>query len=290
LLATSAYMLGRDDGYIRTLERAHHAHLDAGDTPRAVRCAYWIGHNLMLRGNMGPATGWFGRGERLLEGHRPGSPCEGLTTPRDELGLVHASQSNREAMDDLVELPLFVPTIEPPGAFALTKRATASLGCGMSGAVDEQALRRRRRLSISSASCRRTRDVANVRECPPFPNVPVSYPRETWITPPQTTPQPYLQGFLGSPLTDSNRRPPPYPFERRRGAEERRLTPCFPCNSASSSARRTLPRRALSLPEKPRTCPQNLPPVALRARCDLRRDGPSKGGSGRLAPIPRFPG
>jgi DNA-binding CsgD family transcriptional regulator/tetratricopeptide (TPR) repeat protein len=68
LLATSAYMLGRDDEHIRALERAHHAHLDAGDTPRAVYCAYWIGHNLMLRGDMGPATGWFGRGERLLEG------------------------------------------------------------------------------------------------------------------------------------------------------------------------------------------------------------------------------
>ena len=67
LLATSAYMLGRDDEHVRALERAHHAHLDAGDTPRAVRCAYWVGHNLMLRGNMGPATGWFGRGERLLE-------------------------------------------------------------------------------------------------------------------------------------------------------------------------------------------------------------------------------
>jgi DNA-binding CsgD family transcriptional regulator len=68
LLATSAYMLGRDDEHIRALERAHHAHLDAGDPPRAVYCAYWIGHNLMLRGDMGPATGWFGRGERLLEG------------------------------------------------------------------------------------------------------------------------------------------------------------------------------------------------------------------------------
>jgi DNA-binding CsgD family transcriptional regulator len=68
LLATSAYMLGRDDEHIRALERAHHAHLDAGDTPRAVHCAYWIGHNLMLRGDMGPASGWFGRGERLLEG------------------------------------------------------------------------------------------------------------------------------------------------------------------------------------------------------------------------------
>ncbi len=67
LLATSAYMLGRDDEHIRALERAHHAHLNAGDTPRAVHCAYWIGHNLMLRGEMGPATGWFGRGQRLLE-------------------------------------------------------------------------------------------------------------------------------------------------------------------------------------------------------------------------------
>jgi DNA-binding NarL/FixJ family response regulator len=68
LLATSAYMVGRDDEHIRALERAHHAHLDAGDTQRAVYCAYWIGHNLMLRGEIGPATGWFGRGQRLLEG------------------------------------------------------------------------------------------------------------------------------------------------------------------------------------------------------------------------------
>jgi DNA-binding NarL/FixJ family response regulator len=67
LLATSAYMLGRDDEHVRALERAHHAYLDAGATPRAVRCAYWIGHNLMLRGEMGPASGWFGRGRRLLE-------------------------------------------------------------------------------------------------------------------------------------------------------------------------------------------------------------------------------
>jgi DNA-binding NarL/FixJ family response regulator len=67
LLATSAYMLGRDDEYVRALERAHLAYLDAGDASRAVRCAYWVGHNLMLRGEIGPATGWFGRARRLLE-------------------------------------------------------------------------------------------------------------------------------------------------------------------------------------------------------------------------------
>jgi DNA-binding NarL/FixJ family response regulator len=73
LLATSAYMLGRDADHVRTLERAHQTHLDAGDVERAVYCAYWIGHNLMLRGEAGPATGWFGRAQRLLE--RAGLDC-----------------------------------------------------------------------------------------------------------------------------------------------------------------------------------------------------------------------
>ena len=81
LLATSAYMLGRDDEHLRALERAHHAHLDSGDTPRAVHCAYWIGHNLMLRGEMGPATGWFGRGQRLLE--REERDCAERRLPAD---------------------------------------------------------------------------------------------------------------------------------------------------------------------------------------------------------------
>jgi hypothetical protein len=40
LLATSAYMLGRDDEYLSCLERAHHAYLDSGEAVRAVRCAY----------------------------------------------------------------------------------------------------------------------------------------------------------------------------------------------------------------------------------------------------------
>ena len=67
LLARSAYMLGRDDDYIRGLERAHHGHLDAGDVPGAARCAWWIGHNLLFRGEPARANGWFGRGDRLLD-------------------------------------------------------------------------------------------------------------------------------------------------------------------------------------------------------------------------------
>ena len=73
LLARSAYMLGRDDDYVRGLERAHHGHLDAGEVPSAARCTWWIGHNLLMRGEPARAAGWFGRGDRLLD--REGRDC-----------------------------------------------------------------------------------------------------------------------------------------------------------------------------------------------------------------------
>jgi DNA-binding CsgD family transcriptional regulator len=65
-LATSAYMLGRDEEYVGVLERAHQACLDRGDVTCAVRCASWIGLNLALRREMARATGWLGRAQRLL--------------------------------------------------------------------------------------------------------------------------------------------------------------------------------------------------------------------------------
>jgi len=68
MLARSAYMLGRDEEYVACLERAHHHYLEAGDVPRAVRCAFWIGHSFLFRGEPARGTGWFARAQRLLEG------------------------------------------------------------------------------------------------------------------------------------------------------------------------------------------------------------------------------
>jgi DNA-binding CsgD family transcriptional regulator len=67
LLATSAYMLGRDDEHLGELERAHRAHLDAGRKLPAARCAFWIGMHLSLGGETGRASGWLGRAQRLVE-------------------------------------------------------------------------------------------------------------------------------------------------------------------------------------------------------------------------------
>ena len=67
LLAMAAYLVGRDDEYLRTLERAHNAHVKAGQCARAVRCAFWLGFRLLMRGETGRATGWLARAQRLLE-------------------------------------------------------------------------------------------------------------------------------------------------------------------------------------------------------------------------------
>jgi len=66
LLATSAFMLGRDDESMSLLDRAHQAYLDAGATLRAVNCAMWICMHHASRGELGPAGGWLARAERLL--------------------------------------------------------------------------------------------------------------------------------------------------------------------------------------------------------------------------------
>lgn len=73
LLAMSAYLIGREDDYLQVLDRAHRVFLDADQCARAARCAFWIGLCLLFRGETGPATGWFGRAQRLVE--REGRAC-----------------------------------------------------------------------------------------------------------------------------------------------------------------------------------------------------------------------
>ncbi len=92
-LATAAYMLGRDEDYLGGLERAYRLHVDAGAPLPAVRCAFWLGTTLALRGEGGRAGGWLGRAQRLLE--RAGGDCV-------ERGyLLTPAMFEREAAGDL---------------------------------------------------------------------------------------------------------------------------------------------------------------------------------------------
>jgi ATP/maltotriose-dependent transcriptional regulator MalT len=73
VLASAAFMTGHDEAYAGAWERAYRAHLGAGDASRAARCTWWIGDYLRFRGDTTRATGWFARGQRLLE--RVGHDC-----------------------------------------------------------------------------------------------------------------------------------------------------------------------------------------------------------------------
>jgi DNA-binding NarL/FixJ family response regulator len=75
LLATSAFMLGREAEYLEVLGRAHRAHLDAGHQLPAVRCAFWVGVHLARRGDTGRAGGWLARAHRILA-REPGDHVE----------------------------------------------------------------------------------------------------------------------------------------------------------------------------------------------------------------------
>jgi DNA-binding CsgD family transcriptional regulator len=67
LLAMAAYMLGRVDEFLATLERAHHASVGTGESLQAARLAVHLGINLAISGDVAQAGGWFARAQRLVE-------------------------------------------------------------------------------------------------------------------------------------------------------------------------------------------------------------------------------
>ena len=67
LLAAAAYLIGREAESTDLWARAHAEYLRVGDTGRAIRCAFWLGFGLILRGEMATAGGWLSRGQRMLD-------------------------------------------------------------------------------------------------------------------------------------------------------------------------------------------------------------------------------
>ena len=65
--ALAAHLSGHDEAAADAWTRAHHEAIECNDPQRAAGNAFLIGAGLMFRGEIAPAMGWFGRGERVLE-------------------------------------------------------------------------------------------------------------------------------------------------------------------------------------------------------------------------------
>jgi ATP/maltotriose-dependent transcriptional regulator MalT len=67
LLATAAFLVGRDADCDEVLARAHTEWLRLGGAERAARCAFWLAFGLLNRGELARAGGWLARARRLLD-------------------------------------------------------------------------------------------------------------------------------------------------------------------------------------------------------------------------------
>ncbi|HEX3328095.1 MAG TPA: LuxR C-terminal-related transcriptional regulator [Actinomycetota bacterium] len=66
-LAMAAYLVGKDDESVDTFARAHQELLARQDPPGAARCAFWLWFQLVNKGDMAQASGWFERARRVLD-------------------------------------------------------------------------------------------------------------------------------------------------------------------------------------------------------------------------------
>ncbi len=66
-LATAAFLLGRRNDCVQAMQRAHQAHLEAGEVAAAVRCAFWLALVLLTGGETAVGSGWVARAQRLLD-------------------------------------------------------------------------------------------------------------------------------------------------------------------------------------------------------------------------------
>jgi DNA-binding CsgD family transcriptional regulator len=67
LLATAAYLIGREARYCDILQRAHRNYLEKGQTSRAARSAFWLGLCLLFRGEIGSGTGWLATARGIVD-------------------------------------------------------------------------------------------------------------------------------------------------------------------------------------------------------------------------------
>ena len=65
--AWSAALTGRDDEFLALLDRLYQLHVDRGEPLRAARWAFWLGFRLGAMRELGRASGWLARAQRLTE-------------------------------------------------------------------------------------------------------------------------------------------------------------------------------------------------------------------------------
>lgn len=130
-LGMAAYLIGRDGDAVTGLDRAHHAFLDQGEMRCAVRCAFWVGMFLMLRGRHAEGGGWLGRAGRLLTEQGLDSVERGYLLIPAALHALGSGDPDR-AQEVFVEAAQIADRFGDPGP-GCAEQAGAGPGAGRDG-------------------------------------------------------------------------------------------------------------------------------------------------------------
>jgi ATP/maltotriose-dependent transcriptional regulator MalT len=85
-LAKAAYLIGDDDRCVDLLARASRLATQQDDPVAAAQYAFWAAYNLSNRGEMAQASGWVGRGQRLLDEAGPETAVHGYFVLWEAIG------------------------------------------------------------------------------------------------------------------------------------------------------------------------------------------------------------
>jgi DNA-binding CsgD family transcriptional regulator/tetratricopeptide (TPR) repeat protein len=120
----AAYLIGSDGESVAILNRAHQSCLAHDDPPGAARCAFWIGFQLINKGDTAQASGWFARGHHILASTPSECAEQGLL-------LIPVALQNLFAGDAATALEIFGQAAEIGDRFRdANLSALASLGRG----------------------------------------------------------------------------------------------------------------------------------------------------------------
>ncbi|MDF2772290.1 MAG: response regulator receiver protein, partial [Geminicoccaceae bacterium] len=65
-LGTVAYLLGHELDFEQYFDRLYHLELERGHPENAARATFWLGLNLLFRGEVAQSNAWIARGQRLI--------------------------------------------------------------------------------------------------------------------------------------------------------------------------------------------------------------------------------
>lgn len=138
-LGMSAYLIGKDAESVEILARAHHDLLARGEITHAVRCSFWIGFQLMSKGDAAQAGGWFGRAGRLLEENQIDSAEQGYLLIPVAVGKLYGGDFPG-AIEDFLRAGEIAARFPEPDLITLVKLGQGQAMVGMGETASGMAL------------------------------------------------------------------------------------------------------------------------------------------------------